>query len=180
MIVIDFINDLLPVLSNIIELFSLSTMLDNLNNFFNMILQGIEVICTLIDDYIQFTSSFKKIFKFFNEICLCVTLAMTIISITIIIAKCLINRYISYVRKTDNISKTNNIIHDTKLIEQFERERIGYLCCICTENARNVLFMPCKHLCICNDCYNLAMQVNSMKNCPICRASIINYIRVYC
>lgn len=180
MIIIDYINDLLPLLSNIIEIFSFSLVVENLNDFFNLIINGIEAICTLVDDYIQFKSSLNKLFKLFNEICLYVTLAIIIISLTILITQYLIHRYLNYVRKTDNMFKRNQTNHDPNIIEQFERERIGYLCCICTDNARNILFMPCKHLCMCNDCYNLASQANSMKNCPICRAAIINYIRVYC
>lgn len=39
-------------------------------------------------------------------------------------------------------------------------------CVICSEASKTILFMPCRHLCVCDAC---ALLVEA---CPICRASI--------
>lgn len=44
----------------------------------------------------------------------------------------------------------------------------GSDCVICMSDARNTLILPCRHLCLCNNCADsLRYQSN---NCPICRA----------
>jgi hypothetical protein len=51
-------------------------------------------------------------------------------------------------------------------------------CVICMENEPEVVFGPCGHKCICEQCYD---QNNTpgkpFKNCPICRKTIDNIIR---
>ena len=43
------------------------------------------------------------------------------------------------------------------------------LCCICMDDKKDVLFLPCKHICACANCSNV-------KTCPICRTDIISKI----
>ena len=53
--------------------------------------------------------------------------------------------------------------------EQLEREQEikGVECVICMSEIRDVIIMPCRHLCLCKMCaVNLRVQSN---NCPICR-----------
>ncbi|CAE8610365.1 unnamed protein product, partial [Polarella glacialis] len=43
-------------------------------------------------------------------------------------------------------------------------------CVICSELAKTVLFLPCRHLCSCKDC------ADQLQLCPICRASITDKV----
>lgn len=44
----------------------------------------------------------------------------------------------------------------------------GSECVICMSDIRDTLILPCRHLCLCNNCADsLRYQAN---NCPICRS----------
>ena len=49
-------------------------------------------------------------------------------------------------------------------------------CCICLNNKSNILFLPCNHICICQDCIN----IKNFTNCPICQEAIYstNFLRI--
>ena len=49
------------------------------------------------------------------------------------------------------------------------------MCVICKEKNKCVLFMPCRHLCACQDCGHL----NVLAQCPLCRQNILDRINVY-
>ena len=49
------------------------------------------------------------------------------------------------------------------------------MCVICKENPKSVLFMNCRHLCVCNECGHLDILVQ----CPLCRMEIREKINVY-
>ena len=53
------------------------------------------------------------------------------------------------------------------------RERQESLCTICWDAERDCLIMPCKHNVSCTKC------VKSVKNCPICRAVIVDIMKIY-
>ncbi len=48
-------------------------------------------------------------------------------------------------------------------------------CIICMETLKSVVFMPCKHVCSCNNCAKAIMKANGL--CPICRAVISGSIK---
>lgn len=48
-------------------------------------------------------------------------------------------------------------------------------CVICKENPKSVLFLNCRHLCVCNNCGHLDILVQ----CPLCRMEIREKINVY-
>ncbi|KAL3783956.1 hypothetical protein ACHAW5_010470 [Stephanodiscus triporus] len=48
-------------------------------------------------------------------------------------------------------------------------------CVICRENTKSVLFMDCRHLCVCKDCGHL----NVLVQCPLCRQIIRERINVF-
>jgi hypothetical protein len=49
------------------------------------------------------------------------------------------------------------------------------LCSVCFTNERNIVFQPCRHLCVCDSCSsNLIMQT-----CPLCRSEIRDRILVF-
>jgi len=47
-----------------------------------------------------------------------------------------------------------------------KREEDSSSCVVCMEKEKKVLLLPCKHLCLCEDC---SVDVNS---CPLCRVLI--------
>jgi len=50
-------------------------------------------------------------------------------------------------------------------------------CVICLDAIKNVVFLPCRHLCACSKC---ALHVSkSSKLCPVCRTSIQTHIEVF-
>lgn len=62
--------------------------------------------------------------------------------------------------------------------EQLEREQElkGIECVICMSEIRDVIIMPCRHLCLCKMCaINLRVQSN---NCPICRIPFIALLQI--
>jgi hypothetical protein len=51
------------------------------------------------------------------------------------------------------------------------------LCCICRESVRTILFLPCRHLCVCEKCAECpALQ----GKCPVCRGPIEDQLKVFC
>ena len=48
-------------------------------------------------------------------------------------------------------------------------------CVICRENPKSVLFMDCRHLCVCTDCGHLHVLVH----CPLCREIVREKINVF-
>ena len=52
-------------------------------------------------------------------------------------------------------------------------------CCICFSNASSVVILPCKHLCLCNECGNSGRFPDNGALCPICRVQISSKLRVY-
>ena len=82
----------------------------------------------------------------------------------------------------DNLSATTTISTRTKRQErereQAEREQElkGVECVICMSEIRDVIIMPCRHLCLCKMCAtNLRVQSN---NCPICRIPFIALLQI--
>ena len=58
---------------------------------------------------------------------------------------------------------------ESKEEDKLEDKEDLTLCCICLDGKKNVLFLPCKHICTCANCSNV-------NNCPICRANIVSKI----
>ena len=56
------------------------------------------------------------------------------------------------------------------LQKQSEYERENYICTICYDNPREVLYFPCYHLAVCRTCNN------NITECPICRSPVEHQI----
>lgn len=72
-------------------------------------------------------------------------------------------------------SKTNHKIYIKDYnnnLYDFNYWRNDEECCVCLENTCNVLFLPCKHIVICDKC---ASELYSRKVCPICQADVYSY-----
>ena len=47
------------------------------------------------------------------------------------------------------------------------------LCVVCWENPRTVVFLPCKHLQVCELC------AKGLAQCPSCRAGVVDIFKIY-
>lgn len=47
-------------------------------------------------------------------------------------------------------------------------------CCVCHNNPREIILLPCGHYCLCEDC---SIGIND--NCPICRTNIATKSAVF-
>jgi len=45
-------------------------------------------------------------------------------------------------------------------------------CCVCLEVPKNTVLMPCRHLCVCNECSQILTQ------CPLCRFEVVHRLEV--
>ena len=78
----------------------------------------------------------------------------------------------------NEIVKLKNEIKDKekKIKEKEDRiEELDKKCSVCFTNKSNIIFVPCGHLCMCNDCNNRCTQYN-MSFCPICRSNGTRYV----
>ena len=48
-------------------------------------------------------------------------------------------------------------------------------CLVCAKNTSSLVLNPCKHLCICKQCF----QIQSKRQCPECRKNVSDYIELY-
>ena len=58
---------------------------------------------------------------------------------------------------------------------QDEEER---LCVVCEVGKKNILLMPCKHICLCKSCADSFLS-DKIKECPMCRTKIQDSTEVF-
>ena len=63
--------------------------------------------------------------------------------------------------------------------QEQEREREARLCVICLDAAKEAVLMPCAHVCVCAGCAAALAARPDGGLCPVCRARIASYQRVF-
>lgn len=61
--------------------------------------------------------------------------------------------------------------------EQQQAEREPPTCCVCMDGANTVL-LPCKHMVMCEGCWDIARKRN-VSTCPVCRRGVAQAMRVF-
>jgi len=79
--------------------------------------------------------------------------------------------FINPLKKT--IANLKDEIKKLKILEE-RIEELDNKCSVCFTNKSNIIFIPCGHLCMCNDCNNRYTQYN-MSFCPMCRSNGTRY-----
>lgn len=59
--------------------------------------------------------------------------------------------------------------------DQMENQKEQRLCVVCQERDKCVVLLPCRHMCLCEPC----SQHTELKDCPLCRESILHRIGVF-
>ncbi|XP_065357080.1 E3 ubiquitin-protein ligase RNF26 [Calliphora vicina] len=52
-------------------------------------------------------------------------------------------------------------------------------CVVCRDRQKCVLLLPCKHLCLCEECADYMFFTSQRQNCPLCRTFIDHSMSVY-
>mmetsp|Transcript_70520 Transcript_70520/g.216037 ORF Transcript_70520/g.216037 Transcript_70520/m.216037 type:complete len:286 (-) Transcript_70520:74-931(-) len=55
--------------------------------------------------------------------------------------------------------------------DDHDESAVGQPCVICLTEPRNTAVLPCRHMCVCEDCAR-HLQVGAATHCPICRGDI--------
>ena len=71
----------------------------------------------------------------------------------------------------DRVEKRKEFIIRNELGQQKEQR----LCIICQEKEKSVVLLPCRHLCLCDDC----ASHEDLQQCPLCRKPIAHRISVF-
>ena len=55
------------------------------------------------------------------------------------------------------------------------------LCCVCQDGAKTILLLPCRHLCVCENCSSAtdSRRRRLLRSCPICRETVEEMMKVY-
>jgi hypothetical protein len=57
-------------------------------------------------------------------------------------------------------------------------EEDEYLCVVCEESKKQVILLPCKHMCLCKNCATGCL-FKTLNECPMCRAKIEDSMEVF-
>lgn len=70
---------------------------------------------------------------------------------------------------------------DRDLREELERERDKNLCVVCQTENKNIVVMPCRHMCMCKNCCTQLFRIHryQRRTCPLCRHIITSTMEIY-
>ena len=78
-------------------------------------------------------------------------------------------------------SQTPSRMTPYQLKRELENEKDRKKCVICTENQKDVLLLPCRHMCMRVDCarHFVAQKPARRRICPLCRSPINSVMNIY-
>lgn len=86
----------------------------------------------------------------------------------------------------ENIVESDVPYHEVKRLsletceENQGAVRCDRMCTVCINAESNQVFIPCGHICCCEDCANHIMRESgNVKKCPICKGEISSMYKVY-
>ncbi|CAF1248746.1 unnamed protein product [Rotaria sp. Silwood1] len=53
------------------------------------------------------------------------------------------------------------------------------LCVICCNDRKNIVLLPCRHLCVCVTCSKQLWNNTQKQTCPICRSQVDNRLEIF-
>ena len=65
------------------------------------------------------------------------------------------------------------------LKEQLEREQDQNLCVVCQTERKNIVLIPCRHMCMCKNCCVQLLERYERKSCPLCGQIITSTMEIY-
>jgi len=71
------------------------------------------------------------------------------------------------------------VLNYTTKVHEIRNELISdqNSCCVCLKEKKAIIFLPCKHVCTCNECSNKLLRVDN--KCPLCQIRIEQRIEPY-
>eukprot|EP01060_Flectonema_neradi_P020942 TRINITY_DN2843_c2_g1_i1.p1 TRINITY_DN2843_c2_g1~~TRINITY_DN2843_c2_g1_i1.p1 ORF type:complete len:485 (+),score=102.53 TRINITY_DN2843_c2_g1_i1:76-1530(+) len=82
-----------------------------------------------------------------------------------------------------NCNQNNNLNLTLETVEgdeQHDQDHVDHVhgivseeCCVCLEEPKNTVLMPCRHLCVCSGCAQILTQ------CPLCRFVVVHRFEVF-
>ena len=84
-------------------------------------------------------------------------------------------------RQRASITPARGSLCANDLARHLETERDKHKCVVCQDHPKNVLVMPCKHMCLCIDCARSIVGNRNAQRiiCPLCRCKITKVMDVF-
>lgn len=131
----------------------------------DFVIYVLESITTYILDFSAFM--FNTVFR----ISIIITLLLTLFMFRGYVLIFVMQSYKNLQRKISKIVTrlTSQSLFKTKIEETFPSSRSHSHCVICWERNRNIVLLPCRHLCLCKECSQCLQRGEDEIRCPICR-----------
>lgn len=68
-------------------------------------------------------------------------------------------------------SKSHNPTMESRRRLSANSIEIAQSCSICMTEIKNIILLPCRHFCVCHQCFD------KIDKCPVCRSAIISFVR---
>ncbi|AKN81071.1 Inhibitor of apoptosis 1 [Lonomia obliqua multiple nucleopolyhedrovirus] len=85
---------------------------------------------------------------------------------------CVANIEKSNIHERDNV--TDELVESSVDEEGAHNQKLELECTVCLEHQRDTVLLPCRHFCVCSQCYFSLDQ-----KCPTCRQDVSDFIKVF-